>query len=527
MNMETAKAGPGRSDGFSAMGLPPAAVLVVDDNAGKRMALKSVLSPLGYRIVEADSGRAALRCLMAQDFAVVLLDVRMPGMDGFETASLIRARQQSEMTPIIFTTAHRSDEISAADRYAEGAVDFIFSPVPPSEIRAKVSVFANLYMRAELLAGQARAVQASADQLRMLTDAAPIGIFQTDGDNRYVYTNPRWTEITGIAAEDAVGREWDTILDSGQRAELRGCAGKEASDRAAPSRRFELRPEGLIPRIVLVTCKSIPAKDGGSTGWVGTLADVTAEAGAEAAMSDARDTALSATVMQRNFTTSASHELRTPTTSILGFVEAVLESESLSKQDRGFLDIVLRNALRLNQLIDDLLILGQAEIGATMMHLEPTALVPLVERVISTFSGAAEHAGLALLVDQEPDIPSALVDPLRLEQALANLISNALKFTPCGGEIRVTVRHEGDTVELSVADTGLGIDPSDIDNIFGRFFRSKVAIDSSVKGTGLGLAIAKKMIEAQDGHISVTSAIGEGSKFTIALPLVSRAMAPI
>ena len=116
----------------------------------------------------------------------------MPIMDGFETAALIRQRRQSEMTPIIFITAHASDEIENTDHYAEGAVDFIFAPVPPDELRAKVSVFAKLFCRAEDLAAQAREVQASADQLRLLTDAAPIGIFQTDAENQYVYTNPRW-----------------------------------------------------------------------------------------------------------------------------------------------------------------------------------------------------------------------------------------------------------------------------------------------------------------------------------------------
>jgi two-component system cell cycle response regulator len=140
-------------------------VLVVDDNAAKRFALNAVLSPLGYTLVEADSGVEALRCLMIQDFAVILLDVLMPVMDGFETASRIRMRPRSEMTPIIFITAHGPDEVAHADHYAQGAVDFIFAPIPPDELRAKVSVFANLYAKAEQLAVHARAVQSTADEL--------------------------------------------------------------------------------------------------------------------------------------------------------------------------------------------------------------------------------------------------------------------------------------------------------------------------------------------------------------------------
>ncbi len=150
--------------------VPPVRILVVDDNAAKRLAMKAVLAPLGHTIVQADSGLAALRCVIGQDFALILLDVRMPIMDGFETAELIRTRRQSALTPIIFITAFGSDELWHADLYAEGAVDFIFAPVRPDELRAKVSVFANLFIKAEVLASRAREVQTSADQLQRLND---------------------------------------------------------------------------------------------------------------------------------------------------------------------------------------------------------------------------------------------------------------------------------------------------------------------------------------------------------------------
>lgn len=255
------------------------AILLVDDNAAKRLAIKAVLTQLGYPIVEADSGRAALRCLMVEDFAVILLDVCMPLMDGFETAALIRQRRQSEMTPIIFITAFASDEISQSDRYVEGAVDFIFAPVPPDELRAKVSVFVNLHTKAEALATQAREVQASADQLRLLTDAAPVGIFQTDAANRYIYTNPRWSEITGIPADEAVGQRWDTIVSSELRADLIDELADGPLYRSERCHRFEIRLPGSATRIVQVTSKPVPGTGGSVAGWVGTLADVTAEAG--------------------------------------------------------------------------------------------------------------------------------------------------------------------------------------------------------------------------------------------------------
>jgi signal transduction histidine kinase len=277
---------------------------------------------------------------------------------------------------------------------------------------------------------------------------------------------------------------------------------------------------------VLVTTTPIPDGDGGIAGWVGTLADVTAEAGAEAAISAARDAALAANVMQKNFAASASHELRTPTTSILGYTEQVLDSDELSERDRGFLDVVYRNAQRLTRLIDDLLILDRAEIGPSMMHLEPTVVAPLVDRVIANFFTAAQQADVALAADYTPGGSPAMVDPLRLEQALNNLVSNAVKFTPSGGAIKVRVGGRDDAVEISVTDTGAGIDPTDIEHIFGRFYRAKTAVDSTIKGSGLGLAIAKRMIEAQNGRMSVTSELGRGSTFTVTVPAATHELQP-
>ena len=254
-------------------------MLIVDDDPAKRLAMSAVLAPLNLIIVEAESGLAALRRVMERDFAVILLDVRMPDIDGFETAALIRRRRESEMTPIIFITAFASDELGSLARYVEGAVDFMFAPVQPDELRAKVSVFVGLFLQAQGYAAEARVVQASADQLKLLTDSAPIGIFRTDAANRYVYTNPRWSEISGISAETAFGQDWESMLSSrifpGTKLDVDG-------DLSEGAERYRLSVSDSVERIVLLT--SEPVRDGSRgevTGWVGTLADVSAEAGAE------------------------------------------------------------------------------------------------------------------------------------------------------------------------------------------------------------------------------------------------------
>jgi two-component system cell cycle response regulator len=170
-------------------------ILMIDDNPTKRFALKAILEPLNFPIVEAESGIEALRCLMRQDFAVILLDVMMPVMDGFQTAGLIRKWERSEMTPIIFITAQSRDDVAHTDHYADGAVDFIFAPVAPNELRAKVTVFANLFIRAEALASAARAVQSSADQLEVL--------------NLELITIARRDPLTGLRNRRALSEDLD------------------------------------------------------------------------------------------------------------------------------------------------------------------------------------------------------------------------------------------------------------------------------------------------------------------------------
>src|SRR6202011_5120056 len=131
---------------------PPApAILVVDDDPGKRVALRAMLAPLGVTVVEADSGRAALRAVLRETFAIILMDVRMPILDGYGTARLIRQRPSSELTPIIFVTAFGRDELETATAYASGAVDFIFTPILPDVLRAKVSAFVDLFVQSQEL----------------------------------------------------------------------------------------------------------------------------------------------------------------------------------------------------------------------------------------------------------------------------------------------------------------------------------------------------------------------------------------
>jgi PAS domain S-box-containing protein len=492
-------------------------VLIVDDNAAKRLALKAILLPLGYSIVEADSGRAALRCVMAQDFAVILLDVRMPNMDGFETARLIRERRQSEMTPIIFITAYATEEIVPIARYVQGAVDFMFAPVIPDELRAKVSVFANLFIKAEVLAARAGEVQRYADQLKLLSDAAPIGVFHTDAENRFVYTNPRWTEITGISFAEAVGRDWATIIGSGVRAGLVTELADGAGDSSQLSHRFEIRTPGSPSRIVMITSERIPETEAGMVGFVGILADVTSEAGAEAAMSDARDKATEASQLKSDFLANMSHEIRTPMNGVIGMTDLLLETD-LDDRQRDYAETVRTSGEALLTIIDHILDFSRVEAGK--LEIEDIEFSPgsIVEGVVDLLEGPAQIKGLKLSASIDDSLPAFVSgDPGRVRQVLINLIGNAIKFTQVG-EISIRAletEHIDDesVIRFEVSDSGVGIAPDKIAVIFHPFVQADTSTSRKYGGTGLGLAISGQLVSLMGGDCGVSSRLGEGSDF--------------
>jgi two-component system sensor histidine kinase/response regulator len=497
-------------------------VLLVDDNPTKRLALKAALAPLGYSIVEAGSGREALRCVMARDFAVILLDVCMPIMDGFETAALIRQRQSSEMTPIIFITALGSDEISETDLYAAGAVDFIFAPVPPEELRAKVSVFGNLFTKAEDLASRARDVQASADHLRFLTDAAPIGIFQTDADDRYVYTNPRWSEITGVPPEQAAGSKWgSTMFPKTADGISVGLADTDV-DESEIIHRIEIEVPGSTPRVVVATSKVISDGAGGISGRVGTLADVSAEAAVEAALSEARDKATEASRLKSDFLANMSHEIRTPMNGVIGMADLLLETD-LDARQRDYAQTVRNSGEALLAIINDILDFSKVEIGKLEIEDIEFNLRGVVDDVVALLSGAVQTKGLELVSIVENSVPVVVSgDPGRVRQVLTNLIANASKFTETGEiVIRVAIDEaavdeeapESAIVRFSVSDTGVGIAAEKLALVFQPFVQGDSSTSRRYGGTGLGLAISSQLVALMGGDCGVTSRTGEGSNF--------------
>ncbi|MEY2471628.1 MAG: hypothetical protein QOK28_957 [Actinomycetota bacterium] len=490
-------------------------VLIVDDDPTKRFALNAVLSPLAVDIVEAASGVDALRVLLTQDFSVILLDVRMPGMNGFETAALVRQRRQSESTPIIFVSAYEHGEVATAEQYALGAVDFIFAPVKPDELRAKVAVFANLRAKTQELTDLAVESQAAADRFRLVADAAPIGIFQTDADNRYVYTNPFWSATTGMSAEDALGTVWGSTMHpttpDGRVVELAD------TDVGSDDQRVEIHGEGGERRVVVATSAVVPDGGGGSIGRVGTLADVTAEADVETALSEARDKANEASALKSDFLANMSHEIRTPMNGVIGMTDLLLETD-LDPAQRDYAQTVRNSGEALLAIINDILDFSKIEAGKMDVQVVDFDVRSVVDDVAKLLRGSAATNGVDLHVNVDAALPAFVRgDPGRLRQVLTNLVGNSVKFTKTGS---VTIRtecgaREGDAtvIRFEVTDTGIGIAEDKLGTIFEPFMQGDASTSRKYGGTGLGLAISAQLVALMGGTCGVSSSPGRGSTF--------------
>ena len=328
-----------------------------------------------------------------------------------------------------------------------------------------------------------------------------------------------------MTAEQAAGREWDVIIGFEQRAELVAESGDGNVDRAEVGRRFEIPRPGSTSRVVLVTSVPIPDPGGGGAGWVGTVADVTAEAGAEAAMSKARDEATAASRLKSDFLANMSHEIRTPMNGVIGMTDLLLDTD-LDARQRDYAQTVRNSGEALLTIIDDILDFSKVEAGKLEVEDIEFSVRTVVDDVMDLLAGPAQSKGLELVTMIERAVPAVVSgDPGRLRQILTNLIGNATKFTRSGEVVvKVAVAEDAgvDTViRFEVSDTGDGIAPDKLAVIFQPFVQADTSTSRRYGGTGLGLAISSQLVTLMGGDCGVSSQLGEGSTFWFTIHAVS------
>jgi PAS domain S-box-containing protein len=512
-------------------------ILVVDDEPKNLLAVEAVLSVLGGTIVTASSGREALRHLLARDFALILMDVQMPELDGFQTAAVIRQRDRCRHVPIIFVTAISKATEHVRQGYSLGAVDYVFKPFEAEILRSKVAVFMELYRYRESVRRQAEQLRVHEERRRaaemvdsvrkqneLILNAVGEGIVGFDVDGRISFVNPAACRLSGFKRDELMGHPAHALLHH-TRPDGRQCRGDDCDLYALMRGRASTSIDSDV----------LWRKDGTSLPIEG-LGTLLAEGDELVSVLMFRDVAervqiererarlvreLEEAISARDdFLSIASHELRTPLTPIRLTVQSLkrksqLPTGTLPKGLVTQLETMDRQVRRLDTLINELLDVSRITVGRMDLELTDFDVTSLVREVVARFQQELDWGGFTVDLVLPDPIPGRW-DHLRLDQVICNILSNAMKY---GGDrklIQIRVSESPAGVEISIRDHGLGISPEDQERIFERFER--LISVRHFGGFGLGLWIARQIAEAHGGRVLVDSVPGKGSTFTIRVP---------
>jgi PAS domain S-box-containing protein len=536
-------------------------ILLVDDEPRNLDALESILESSGCALVRAQTANEALFAILHNDFAAIVLDIKMPGTDGLELAQLIKKRKRSEHVPILFLTAHNLDEKEVLQAYGVGGVDFLSKPINPDILRSKVAVFANLFRTTRALASAVDALNAeiserqkAQEQLRLAKNNLEARVLERTAElaraNREVRDNEERLRLA-LAVAQVAAWEWDLAtgnmrwsanpeivfgFPSGSfGSDLRISHAAHPDDRVTLETAFHvamktgdfeaeyraIRPDGAV---VWIAERGRVVQDSNNqpTRIVGVSVDLTRRKRLEEELleSDRR---------KDQFLATLAHELRNPLAPVRYAVKVLEMKGPATREMQWAVDVIERQTQHMARLIDDLLDVNRISRNALELRKENVELASIINAAVEASRPFIEEnrQELILNVPSEPIYLEA--DPVRLAQVFSNLLNNASKYskTPDGGRIIwVTAEQDGSRAVVKVRDSGIGIAPSMLPKIFEMFTQIGRSIGQSEGGLGIGLALAKSLAEMHSGTIEAHSeGIGKGSEFTVRLPLVQSARA--
>lgn len=510
-------------------------ILLVDDMPEKLLSLEVVLSSLEQNVVKATSGREALRLILKRNFAVIVLDINMPGIDGFEAAALIRQRPTSAHTPIIFVTSFSTSDAEIYRGYSLGAVDYLFAPIIPEVLRSKVSVFIELARKSRQLQRQAEALRRADEErlTRQLTETNTRLEWETRRNHFFRLS----IELLGIADYWGVLAQtnptWATTLGYSEE-ELRGHSLFEfvhPDDQAATRETLAGITEALEPRFF----ENRFRHRNGTYRWLAwTIAPFAAEGllyifardNTERREREDEVRALNenlkkqAVILQtlneelESFSYSLSHDLRAPLRAISSYSEMLIAGEAgeLPPDALQILRGVNGNGMHMLQLIDDFLNFfrfGRGEVEPAAIDMETMAR--------ETIATLPPPAGKRAVEFKVAALPSARGDTAMVAQIFANLVSNAVKFSGRRAKARVEIGcvAKSRPPVYFVKDNGVGFNMEHYNKLFGVFQR--LHADTDFAGTGIGLAIVRRIVQRHGGRVWAEAKINGGATFFFTL----------
>ncbi|WP_395973160.1 response regulator [Chryseobacterium cucumeris] len=488
-------------------------ILIVDDNQSNLYSLQKLLESKDFQVETASSGEEALGKALKNDYALIILDVQMPDMDGFEVAETLADYSKTKDVPIIFLSAVNTDKKFITQGYASGGKDYVTKPVDPEILLLKVKTFYNLQeqniamkktqQNLELEVKGRRESQVTMksqiDHFHLMLESLPQIAFTLNEEGAVDFVNGKWYQYSDNEQDFPETHPDDHKISE----ELERCRKK------GKALELEIRIKNVISghyryHLLRVT----PVYDEHRIkNWVGTFTDIDDQKKVEKEKDE--------------FLSIASHELKTPLTSIKAYVQLLERKLKLDKDssEAGFVTKVQSQIEKLNTLITDLLDVSKIENGKLKINKKPVNLENVISNAIETIKQTHERQVKIERHGVKPDILIPL-DEIRIEQVLINFLTNAIKYSPHNNQVIVTtfVDEEAQEVRVNVTDFGIGIPNFKQEAVFKKFYRVE---ESSLQfqGMGIGLFICSEIIKQHHGSVGVSSIVDEGSTFYFTLPL--------
>jgi len=504
-------------------------ILMVDDQPGKLMSYETILSGLEENLIRASSGKEALEHLLKTDVAVLLVDVSMPDLDGFELAGMIREHPRYRKTAIIFVSAIHFTEVDRLKGYQLGAVDYVSVPVIPEILRAKVSVFIDLYRKTQQLehlnrelelrvAERTAALGTSEERFRLATEAMRGGLYDWDIETNTLWRSAGLVAIFGYPADehephlqwwlDRVHPDDLTRMSEGMRNVL---------ESSLPAFDTEYRVQHREGPWVWVWDRGRVVRDntGRARRVVGHIIDVSMQKDAELQLKQADH-------RKDEFLAALSHELRNPLAPIRNAVNVMRQKGPVEPDFDRSRDIIDRQVSHLSRLVDDLLDVSRISRNRFELRKEKMELSEAVSAAIEASRPLIDQQCHTLIVSLPPQPVHLEGDLVRLTQVFTNLLNNSAKYTPPGGRLSLNAHLEGSDVVVRVKDNGVGIPPESLHQLFQMFYRALDLRTQAQGGLGVGLTLVARLVELHGGTVEAHSAgINQGSELVVRLPVLS------